>query len=78
MEHYQGDPYWLTTRFVGTCLKCGKSLRKGTRAWFYPRTRYHRTSRTYCAVCGGPMSREFLAAAEDEAFLSGQFRGGHY
>ena len=34
-----GDPHWLTARFQSDCRRCGKSIRKGERAFYYPNGR---------------------------------------
>lgn len=77
MAQYRDDPRWITARFDGLCLKCGKGFKRGESVWFYPAKRYERRGRPYCESCGTPMAAEFRAAAEDEDFLMAQFRGGY-
>ena len=60
-----GDPFWLKARYAGHCDRCSQPIRKGDRAFFYPRTRT-----ILCAGqdCGEEASRDFQTAAEAEAF----------
>jgi hypothetical protein len=66
MSRYSGDPYWTTAKFNSTDAN-GRTVRKGDRIFYYPRTR---------TVLTGPeadkAAAEFAAAAQDEAFCSGQ------
>jgi len=32
-----GDPYWITVRYPGECAKCGAAIRRGEKAFYYPR-----------------------------------------
>ena len=75
MPRYPRDPYWLTAKFNSTCPKCKETIKKGQQAFYYPSTR-----ECYCQKdsCGGNASREFTAAAEDEAFMCSQFPDGSY
>lgn len=60
---YHGDPYMITAKYRGSCAACGAGVRPGQRAYYWPRER-----RIYCAPCGEPLYREFVAMAEDEEF----------
>ncbi len=68
MPKYQGDPRWINTRYPCTCANCGKAIKRGDNAFYYPRTRA-----LYCEAdeCGGQANRDFHAAAMDEAFYTG-------
>jgi len=70
---YKGDPYWITTRFAGKCLKCGRAIKRGERAFYYPRG--ERGRNLYCDAdeCGRQAERQFVAEAQDEAFLTGTY-----
>jgi hypothetical protein len=58
------DPYWLTgTKWDGFCSKCNGSIRKGSRAFYYPNAR---TMLCDADACGGQASRDFNAAVADE------------
>lgn len=37
-----GDPYWITVRYPAVCSHkgCGKPIRKGERAFFYPKGKH--------------------------------------
>ena len=65
MARYAGDPRWITARFDSRCKQCGADIRKGGRLLYYPNGKA-----AYCEPCGEPRSREFAAAAADEAFLA--------
>ena len=34
---YGGDPYWLTLKYPSHCHKCHKELKRGEKAFYYPR-----------------------------------------
>jgi hypothetical protein len=59
----RGDPYWLTAKWAGTCVRCGAHIKRGDKAYYYPRDRA-----LYCASdsCGEKASREFAAYKQDE------------
>jgi len=65
MQRYSGDPYWTTAKWDGKDYK-GDKVSKGTRIFYYPRTR---------TVMQGhdaeQAARDFNAAAQDEAFMNG-------
>ena len=61
----QGDPYWTTAKF-DSIDKEGKPVKKGTRIFYYPRTRS-----VYQGESAERESRAFNAAAQDEAFCNG-------
>lgn len=66
MKHYASDPHWITARFAGTDTN-GRAFAKGERVFYYPNGR---------TIVSGPAaeqaSREFAAAAADEAFCNGE------
>jgi len=68
MPRYKDDPRWIATRYASTCAHCGKPIKRGAQAFYYPLVR-----KLYCEAddCGGHASREFNAAAMDEAFYCG-------
>ena len=68
MPRYKDDPRWIETRYPCTCANCGKQIKKRDPAFYYPRTRA-----LYCEAdeCGGQASRDFHAAAMDEALYNG-------
>ena len=61
-QRYAGDPKWIVCRYVGTCKRCGKTIKKGERAFRY------KDRSLYCDSdgCGQHESRAFEAAAFDE------------
>lgn len=66
MKTYSQDPYWMTARFDSTSAD-GQPIRKGDRIFYFPRTR--------SAFVGAKAEQEaasFAAAAQDEAFMSGE------
>ncbi|MDG2124886.1 MAG: hypothetical protein P8J87_14380 [Verrucomicrobiales bacterium] len=63
MSRYSGDPYWLTARFNGKCHSCDQAIRKGDRAYYYPRER--RLYGDPCG-CGQEHAADFEAHAADE------------
>jgi hypothetical protein len=70
MSHtsYRGDPYWLTARYTGRCGQCERPIKRGDRAWYYPKGRY-----IYCEPCGQPLAARFHAEAADEDMMSGRW-----
>ena len=69
MKRYSNDPYWLTARFDSTCSHCKGPVKKGTRAFYYPRDK---TILCGKEECGGKAALSFEAAAMDESFMAGQ------
>ena len=65
---YQGDPFWLTARYVGKCCKCDRVIRKGENIFYYPKGKH-----IYCdaEACGGAASADFDACAFDESMYTG-------
>lgn len=61
---YRGDPRWITVRYPANCYKCGRDIKKGDRAFYYPKGK-----NLYCdgAACGQAADRDFqdMAAVED-------------
>lgn len=64
---YRGDPRWIEVRYSGECGKCDGQISKGSRAWWYPRSRV-----LYCEACGETDARVFASAVADEDL----YRGG--
>jgi len=62
---YGRDPFWLSARFNSKCA-CGAEVKRGERGFYYPNAK-----KMLCAKCGETASRDFAAAAQDEAFMSG-------
>ena len=62
MKKYFNDPRPLTVRYQGTCAECGKTLKRGTEAYYWPSD-----GKLYCLTCGESEYRQFLSAAADEA-----------
>jgi len=69
-RHVSADPYWLTTRYAGECKGCGREIKRGERAFWYPNGRA-----LYCGddACGQQQYREFSAAAFDEDYARGAY-----
>ena len=67
MKRYALDPYWMNVRFPGTCRKCGRQIKRGERAFYYPNGKH-----LFCeaAPCGQAAAADFQACAEDEAFYN--------
>jgi len=66
-NYYKGDPRWIVARYKGKCSCCGTPILKGDKAYYYPNGK-----KILCASpCGFKAEGEFLAAAEDEYFMSG-------
>jgi len=59
--YYSGDPYWTKARFYSKCSGCGEGIPKGSRIFYYPRTKD-----VFCSDCGDKESRQFEAIAQDE------------
>ena len=60
-SRYQSDPYWTVARFDGIDTK-GNPIRKGDAIFYYPRTHS-----VYAGAAATEASRDFDAAAFDEA-----------
>ena len=61
--YYSGDPYWTSARFTSCCSRCGRSISKGEKIFYYPKTKD-----VFCSDgrCGESESKSFEAAAQDE------------
>lgn len=59
----KGDPYWLIVRRQAQCAGCDRSIEKGSRVFYYPRTR---SSFCEADLCGGRAARDFEAGRQDE------------
>jgi hypothetical protein len=70
MRRYSGDPYWITARYAGRCVRCGRTIPKGERAFYYPNGKG-----LYCqaALCGEQCAAEFQGATEDEDTYAGGY-----
>ncbi len=63
MAKYKSDPRWLNVKFDGSCARCKRPIRRGERAFYYPRD---------CSLncdsenCGQAASHDFTARVFDE------------
>jgi hypothetical protein len=69
------DPYWITVKFVNPaappqCGTCKKRLVIGERVFYYPSTK---TMLCMKDPCGIQASKDFNAAAFDEAQMGGRW-----
>lgn len=64
------DPRWLSVKYSCKCERCGAAISRGDQAYYYPLTKTMLCSKD---ECGGQGSRDFNAAACDEAFYNGNF-----
>lgn len=64
--YVKGDPYWLTARYRGECAGCGTAIRKGDRAFYWPKGK-----RLECKTCGDVSDRRFVAECDDEVMSGG-------
>lgn len=61
-SNYSGDPRWITARFNSHCHKCDCTIRRGSQAFYYPKSKS-----VYCAgPCGQVAESDFLSYAQDE------------
>lgn len=67
MPRYSGDPYWTTAKFNSTD-QAGRPVKRGDRIFYYPRTKTVLTGEA-----AEKASREFEAAAADEAMATGNW-----
>jgi ribosomal protein L44E len=67
MTSYRGDPYWLNARFDSFCKKCNKKIKKGSKIFYYPRSKS-----AYCEECGKHAEKDFRNMAEAEDYYSGR------
>jgi len=60
-----GDPYWINVRYPSHCHKCRSTIKKGERAFYYPRGRY-----LFGEKCGhgAEAERDFLTHSEMDVF----------
>lgn len=65
MKTYKNDPYWTTAKFDSLDAK-GNPVKRGTRIFYYPKGR-----KVYQGADAEQASRDFQAAAQDEAFYCG-------
>jgi len=70
MPQYANDPRWITARFDSFCKRCKRKIAKGEQVFYYPMGKF-----VYCnhENCGQKESRAFIASAQDEDFMNGQF-----
>ena len=66
MKKYFNDPRPITVRYQGSCAECGKTLKRGSEAYYWPSD-----GKIYCIFCGESEYRQFLSAAADEAVYNG-------
>lgn len=67
-KSYARDPFWLESRFPGTCAKCGAAIKTGERIFYYPNGK-----KAYSGECAEAASRDFQSCAFDEA----QYNSGY-
>jgi hypothetical protein len=69
-KRYRGarDPYWLESRYAGSCAKCGATIVPGERIFYYPNDR-----KAYSGSCAEAAAGDFAACAADER----QYTGGY-
>lgn len=60
-----GDPRWITVKYGGTCGACSARVKKGDRAFYYPREKA-----MYCEKCGEGEYAQFIDACQDEAMYN--------
>lgn len=63
MPRYRQDPRWITLKYAARCSKCGESIAKGARAYWYPGSRS-----IYGDACGcaRDQERDFESHRQDE------------
>jgi len=67
MDRYAGDPHWIAVRHDDRCRACGRAIRRGERAFYYPRGKH-----VYCdGPCGATAAADFESAAFDESVANG-------
>ncbi|MBI5728115.1 MAG: hypothetical protein HY965_09710 [Ignavibacteriales bacterium] len=66
-SYYSQDPRWIEARFDSVC-RCGNSIKKGTRIFYYPAGKV-----ALCTRCSEKAAGEFEAARQDEDFINSQF-----
>lgn len=69
MRRYEGDPYWLTLRYPGTCAACGKKLKKGDRAFRFKSGKLFGDEEACCGA-GTMESERFNEIAAAEAWMN--------
>jgi hypothetical protein len=68
MKHYDNDPRWINARFPGRCKECGRAIKRGDRAYYYPLTKS-----ILCAEpCGAAAERDFVSCAMGEEMYCGR------
>ena len=67
MKRYAHDPRWITARYPATCQQCGKPIKQGDRAFYFPNGKA-----LFCdgPNCGQQESANFDAYTFDEAFYN--------
>ncbi len=65
------DPRWITTRYRGSCSRCGAGIPAGTQAFYYPNGKqlYGKT----CCDAAQEAAADFNAAVFDEAQYHGHW-----
>ena len=69
-NHRDTRPRWLSTRYAGTCARCGRAIPKGENALYFPADK-----KVLCAGenCGAQQQRDNDAAAFDEMQYNSQY-----
>ena len=71
-NYYSGDPRWITTKYRGTCTRCGGEVSQGSQAYYYPTCKS-----IYCERCGEQASAEFNCAAQAEDMYCRQYESSY-
>ena len=61
MARSKGDPYWITARHDDECSGCHQPVKRGERAFYYPRNRT-----LMCRNCGEDADARFRSEVWDE------------
>lgn len=70
VTRYKGDPHWIMVKYPCVCTRCGKTIKKGDEAFYYPRLKEFFCNRG----CGKSAEIDFLTYAEAEDYYGGKMR----